>query len=111
MQNTNVEFREQMYVYSAQYVSPYNTVYQLKVNVPEAFIDISTSEAQSRKTSNGSNNIFINNYQPAISGTIHTNNFITLPCSQGQSDVQIGTRFLAMFVGGNPKNGIILARC
>ena len=111
MQNTSVEFKEQMFVYSAQYVSPYTTVSKLKVNIPEVFLDIQTSEGVSRTVSNGSNNIFINNYPPAISGSISVNNFITLPCSSGYSNVNIGDRFLATFIGNNPINGIIIARC
>jgi hypothetical protein len=129
MELTNIDFREKMFVYAAE--NAYNPT-ELKVTIPEVFIDKDSGAAVSQRIIKSNLNIFTNVTKPAISDSIETINYIILPVisnyigstsvrvqgtnysgstSAGIGDVKVGDRFIATFIGNSPINGVIIARC
>lgn len=133
MKDFNIIFKENMFVYAAENA---NNPSSLKVCIPEVFLDKGTGAANIRKLNRGNTGVYLNDIPPALRTTVDSMNYITLPvisnfyCRvddyykssygevKGSKDivsgighVNVGDRLVASFIGGNPKNGIIIARC
>ena len=133
MSDFDVMFKDSMFVYAAESV---NNPQTLKVTVPEAFLDKSTGKVDETRLAKGSTNIFINENPPALSNSVVSKNYITLPVigsftgsgsgkyyadggshtvtvnvNTGIGQVNIGDRLVASFIGNSPDNGVIIARC
>lgn len=99
---------------------------------------IDSSEAIEKRVSKGNKNIFINEHPPALMNSVISKNYIELPVIKpfscnfttnvydywgkpntinikdavvGIGQINAGDRLLAAFIGCNPSNGIIIARC
>lgn len=108
MTDFEVKFSDNMFVYAAEYAEyPSN----LKVTIPETFLDKKSGSTQEVKLAKGSNNIFLNENPPSLSNSITSKNYITLPVVGSIGKVNAGTRLLAQFIGNCPFNGVIVARC
>lgn len=105
-----IDFREHMFVYAAQKYNKY-TPEQIKVFVPEVFIDKSQKDATEIKVLKGNMSLFINEQIPSISGTILSRNYLTMKVIpyRNMGNVNIGDRFLATFFNSN-NNYFIISR-
>lgn len=106
MTENKVGFKDYMYVFAAE-DSEYET--ELKVLLPEVFLDKRTTSAVESKLYK-SNNIFINANPPRVSHVVESKNYMILPIMNGETFgvVNAGERFIALFINSNPNNGIIL---
>lgn len=125
MQDFNVLFKENMFVYAAENAT---NPQRLKVTIPEILLDKPTGEARENRIPKGNINIFINENPPALQTTTISRNFIELPVigsfngsyyvhgdrynlNAGIGTIHVGDRLIASFIGNCPTNGIIIARC
>lgn len=126
MKDYDIMFKDNMLVYSAEdAVNP--TV--LKVTIPEIFLDKPTGKVVEKRLPKGNVGIFVNEYPPALMGSVVSKNYITLPVigtfrgntttqygenitmSSGIGEIHVGDRLIASFIGNSPNNGVIIARC
>lgn len=123
--DTTIGFRPSMFVYACE--SSTNPA-SIKVMVPEAFMHSAGGNPTMVKLQKRNGSIFLNATPPAINSYIESYNYITLPViSQGKTftkigvstysgntgigDIGVGTKLIAEFTNGNPKYGLIIARC
>lgn len=102
-----IEFKSIMYGYAAETTSSK----KVKVFIPEIFLDKNIDDIRILSKSRGSNNIFINNTQPAVSAFVKEMNYITLPvASLNNITINKNDKLILSFIDNNPVNGAIIGK-